>query len=161
MAGPTARRPQRRSSPARAAAAAAPAQQTGSAGSTTIPVTVVATPAGAADNSQADNRVVMYGLIVVIVALVALLLSLALIVANSNPTGTSKGLSDPAAFLGIAATAIAGLGGAFFGMALGLQGVTNANRDRAAAEAAKDAVQRRAERYLANLEPSIARNLVE
>lgn len=160
MAGPTAtvRRPQRRSSPARAAAQA-PAQST-SSGSTTIPVTVVATPA-AAPAAPRDYTAVLYGLVVVLVGFATLLVSLWLIVINSNPTGTSKGLSDPTAFLGMVAITVAGLGGAFFGVALGLQGVANANRERAAAEAAKDAVQKRAERYLANLEPSIARNLVD
>jgi len=42
-------------------------------------------------------------------------------------------------------------------VALGLQGVVNANKERAAAEAAKDVVQLRAERYLAYLEPEIAK----
>jgi len=80
---------------------------------------------------------------------------------TSNTSSNAKGLSDPAAFMGMVAIAIAGLGGAFFGVALGLQGVVNANKERAAAEADKDAVQMRAERYLAYLEPEVAKTLVK
>jgi hypothetical protein len=125
-----------------------------------IPATVVATPAAPVVHAPREYMPVVYGLIVVVAGFVAILIALFLIVINSNPNGTSKGLSDPTAFLGMIAIAIAGLGGAFFGVTLGLQGVVAANKERAAAEAAKDAVQQRAERYLAYVEPEVAKNLV-
>jgi hypothetical protein len=126
-----------------------------------IPATVVATPAAPAEHAPREYLAVMYGLAVVVTGFVAILLALIVVVLNSNGSGTAKGLADPAGLLGMVAIAIAGLGGAFFGVALGLQGVVNANKERAAAEAAKDAVQMRAERYLAYLEPDVARTLVK
>jgi hypothetical protein len=124
-----------------------------------IPATVVATPAAPVTPTPREYMAVVYGMIVVLVGFGAVLLALWLVVINSNQ-GTGKGLSDPAGLLGMVAIAIAGLGGAFFGVALGLQGVVNANKERAAAEAAKDVVQARAERYLAYLDPEVAKNLV-
>jgi hypothetical protein len=103
---------------------------------------------------------VLYGLIVVVSGFVALLIALWLIAVNASPSDASKGLTDPSAFLGMIAIAIAALAGAFFGVTLGLQGVTAANKERAAAVAARDAVQVRAERYLAYLEPDVAKNLI-
>jgi hypothetical protein len=131
------------------------------ANSVMIPATVVATPAVPAVHAPREYMAVVYGLIVVVAGFVAILIALWLIVINADTsnTGSTRGLSDPAAFMGMVSIAIAGLGGAFFGVALGLQGVVNANKERAAAEAAKDAVQLRAERYLAYLEPEIARTL--
>ena len=180
MAGPapatgrstTTRGPRRRSAAARAPAAAptvpvapavAPAAAPAIPGtSVMIPATVVATPAAPVVHAPREYMAVVYGLIVVVAGFVAILIALWLIVINANTSNTSsnaKGLSDPAAFMGMVAIAIAGLGGAFFGVALGLQGVVNANKERAAAEAAKDVVQLRAERYLAYLEPEIAKSL--
>jgi ABC-type lipoprotein release transport system permease subunit len=129
-----------------------------------IPATVVATPAAPVVHAPREYMAVVYGLIVVVAGFVAILIALWLIVINANASNTSstaKGLSDPAAFMGMVSIAIAGLGGAFFGVALGLQGVVNANKERAAAEAAKDAVQMRAERYLAYVEPEVAKTLVK
>ena len=182
MAGPapatgrstTTRGPRRRSAAASAPAAAptvpvapavAPAAAPAIPGtSVMIPATVVATPAAPVVHAPREYMAVVYGLIVVVAGFVAILIALWLIVINANTSNTSsnaKGLSDPAAFMGMVAIAIAGLGGAFFGVALGLQGVVNANKERAAAEADKDAVQMRAERYLAYLEPEVAKTLVK
>ncbi len=179
MAGPapatgrstTTRGPRRRSAAASAPAAAptvpvapavAPAAAPAIPGtSVMIPATVVATPAAPVVHAPREYMAVVYGLIVVVAGFVAILIALWLIVINADTsnTGGTRGLSDPAAFMGMVAIAIAGLGGAFFGVALGLQGVVNANKERAAAEAAKDVVQLRAERYLAYLEPEIAKTL--
>jgi hypothetical protein len=130
-----------------------------------IPTTVVATPAEAAapvaPEAPREYALVLYGLMVAVAGFVAILIALVVVVANSNPTSTTKGLADPAAFLGMVAIAIAAICGACVGATLGLQGVISANRERAAAEAAREAVQIRAERYLAYLEPEIAKNLVQ
>ena len=126
-----------------------------------IPATVVATPAAPqAPATPREYMPILYGLVVVVVGFVAILIALFLVVINSNPTDTSKGLADPTAFLGMVAISIAGLGGAFFGVTLGLQGTASANKERAAAEAAKDAVQLRAERYLAYLDPEVAKEVI-
>jgi len=98
-----------------------------------IPATVVATPVAPVVHAPREYMAVVYGLIVVVAGFVAILIALWLIVINANTSNTSsnaKGLSDPAAFMGMVAIAIAGLGGAFFGVALGLQGVVNANKER-------------------------------
>ena len=121
-----------------------------------IPATVVATPAAPVAPAPREYLAVVYGLIVVVAGFATILIALWLILIN-----IIKSLADPTAFLGMIVIAIAGLGGAFFGVALGLQGVVNANKERAAAEAAKDVVQQRAERYLANLDPEVAKTLVK
>ena len=166
MAGPTpstgragrttGRATQRRSAPSSAAAA----PTVGEGITAMIPATVVATPAAPVVHTPRDYMPAVYGMIVLLVGFGAVLLALWLVVINSNQ-GAGKGLTDPAGLLGMVAIAIAGLGGAFFGGALGLQSTLNANKERAAAEAAKDAVQARAERYLAYLDPEVARNLVQ
>ncbi len=126
-----------------------------SGNSVMIPATVVATPAAPVAPAPREYLAVVYGLIVVVAGFATILIALWLILINI------KSLADPTAFLGMIVIAIAGLGGAFFGVALGLQGVVNANKERAAAEAAKDVVQQRAERYLANLDPEVAKTLVK
>ncbi len=120
-----------------------------------IPATVVATPVAPVVHAPREYMAVLYGLIVVVAGFATILIALWLVLINI------KSLTDPTAFLGMIVIAIAGLGGAFFGVALGLQGVVNANKERAAAEAAKDVVQQRAERYLANLDPEVAKTLVK
>jgi hypothetical protein len=126
-----------------------------------IPATVVASPAPPVVHAPREYMVVVYGLSVVVAAFVLILIALLVVVVNSNGVGTDKGLADPAGLLGMVAIAIVGVGGAIVGFALGMQFVINANKERAAAEAAKDAVQQRAERYLAYLEPDIAKTLVK
>ena len=128
---------------------------------------VVATPAvpttqqaAGGPSAMQEWMPVLYGLVVVIAGFVALLIALWLIVINSNPSDTSKGLADPTAFLGLIAIAIAALAGSFFAVAVSWQAVRIANKERAAAVAARDAVQLRAERYLAYLEPEVAKNLI-
>jgi len=121
-----------------------------------IPATVVATQvAPAAPATPRENMPVFYGLLVVLTGFVAILIGLWVVVINY------KAAADATAVLGVITTAIAGLGGAFFGVAIGQQGTANANKERAAAEAGKDAAQMRAERYLAYLEPNVAKTLVK
>jgi hypothetical protein len=72
-----------------------------------------------------------------------------------------KTASDATAILGIVTTAIAGLGGAFFGMTIGQQGTASANKERAAAESAKDEAVKQTIRFAANMDPTVARRLVE
>jgi Co/Zn/Cd efflux system component len=122
-----------------------------------IPATVVATQAAPVAPASREYTPVLYGLIVVVTGFAAILIALCLVVLNTD----AKKVTDPAPLLGMIAIAVAGLAGAFLGVALGLQGTINANKERAAAEAAKDAVQMRAERYLAYLEPSVAKTLVK
>jgi len=129
------------------------------ADSVVIPAAVVATPATpatpAAPATPRESVSVLYGLIVVLAGFVAILIGLWFVVINY------KVASDATAVLGVITTAIAGLGGAFFGVAIGQQGTANANKERTAAEAGKDAAQMRAERYLAYLEPNVAKTLVK
>ena len=116
--------------------------------------TVAAPAAPAAPATPRESVSVLYGLIVVLAGFVAILIGLWFVVINY------KVASDATAVLGVITTAIAGLGGAFFGVAIGQQGTANANKERTAAEAGKDAAQLRAERYLAYVEPNVARTLV-
>jgi hypothetical protein len=102
-----------------------------------------------------ENLQIIYGLIVVVSGFVAILIGLWLVVINY------KTASDATAILGIITTAIAGLGGAFFGVAIGQQGTATANKERTAAEAGKDEAQMRALRFAANMDPVVARRLVE
>ena len=159
------RTPRRRAAAAPATApAAAPVVATVAAptltgNSVVIPAAVVATPATpaapAAPATPRESVSVLYGLIVVLAGFVAILIGLWFVVINY------KVASDATAVLGVITTAIAGLGGAFFGVAIGQQGTANANKERTAAEAGKDAAQMRAERYLAYLEPNVAKTLVK
>lgn len=156
------RTPRRRTASAPAAAAAAVpvvatfAAPTPTGNSVVIPAAIVATPAApAAPPSPRESVSVLYGLIVVLAGFVAILIGLWFVVINY------KVASDATAVLGVITTAIAGLGGAFFGVAIGQQGTANANKERSAAEAGKDAAQMRAERYLAYLEPNVAKTLVK
>ena len=185
MAGPTNANTGRTSSPTRpaparrAAPAAAPrsAAQTAAAG-VPAPVVVapaatpaVATPALAVPapaphttpvNLQAgpapaprDGQGLLYGLIVVVTGFVAILIALCLVLINTKVGDSAT------ATLGIITTAIAGLGGAFFGVTVGQQGTASANRERAAAETAKDAAQMRTIKFAAYLDPAVGRRLVE
>lgn len=113
------------------------------------PVLPAATPA------PRENQQVLFGLIVVIAGFVAILFGLWLVVVNY------KTATDATAVLGIITTAVAGLGGAFFGVAIGQQGTASANKERAAAEAGKDEAQRRALRFAAHMDPAVARRLVD
>ncbi len=162
VAASASRTPRRRTAAAPAVApAVAPAIATVAAPSLTgnsvvIPATVVATQAApAAPAAPRESVSVLYGLIVVLAGFVAILIGLWFVVINY------KVASDATAVLGVITTAIAGLGGAFFGVAIGQQGTANANKERTAAEAGKDAAQLRAERYLAYLEPNVAKTLVK
>jgi hypothetical protein len=97
----------------------------------------------------------IYGMIVVIAGFVAILIGLFLVLLNV------KAGSDATAILGMITTAIAGLGGAFFGVTVGQQGTTSANKERAAAEAAKDEAQMRTIKFAAYMDPVVGRSLVE
>jgi hypothetical protein len=97
----------------------------------------------------------LYGLIVVLAGFVAILIGLLIVVLNYRTA------TDATAILGVITTAIAGLGGAFFGVAIGQQGTATANRERSVAEAGKDEAQMRALRFAANMDPVVASRLVE
>ena len=97
----------------------------------------------------------LYGLIVVVAGFAAILIALCLVLINS------KVGNDATAILGVITTAIAGLGGAFFGVTVGQQGTATANKERAAAEAAKDAAQMRTIKFAAYMDPAVGRRLVE
>jgi hypothetical protein len=180
---PTRPAPARRAAPApakRAAPAAAPAAahsgaaQTSAAGvpapEAVAPVAApaVATPAPAphaapapAAHAQAapapaprESQPLLYGLIVVVAGFVAILIGLTLVLLNK--TG-----NDATAVLGLITTSITGLGGAAIGFAVGQQGTSSANKERAAAEAAKDAAQMRTIKFAAYMDAAVGRRLVE
>lgn len=139
--------------------AAAPAAPVATA-QVTPAVVAPAPPAGAQAATppapvMRENIHILYGLIVVVAGFIAILIGLWLVVINY------KTAADATAILGIITTAIAGLGGAFFGVAIGQQGTATANRERTAAEAGKDEAQMRALKFAANLDPVVARRLVE
>jgi len=157
VAAAASRTPRRRAAaaPAVAPAVATVAAPTLTGNSFVTPAAIVAAPAApAAPATPRESVSVLYGLIVVLAGFVAILIGLWFVVINY------KVASDATAVLGVITTAIAGLGGAFFGVAIGQQGTANANKERTAAEAGKDAAQLRAERYLAYVEPNVARTLV-
>ena len=136
--------------------AAAPAPQVVSSPEISGPSVVVRMPAAApAAPAARENTAILYGLIVVVAGFVAILLGLWLVVINY------KTAADATAILGIITTAIAGLGGAFFGVAIGQQGTSSANKERANAEVAKDEAQMRTIKFAANMDPAVARRLVE
>jgi len=83
------------------------------------------------------------GFWVVIVGIVAILGALWLVL------GRFAVATDVSAVLGPVTTAIAGLGGAFFGISLGQAG-------KAASDTEKDKAQKRAEFYASRLDPAIA-----
>jgi hypothetical protein len=101
----------------------------------------------------------LYGLAAVIAGLLVLLVVVLLIVVNA--TNLKNQGADSIGYLAVAAVAVVGMVGPFFGVAIGLQFMSGANKERAAAEAGKDAVQLRAERYLAYLDPETAKTLVQ
>lgn len=182
MAGPTNANTGRSSSPTRpaparrAAPAAAPrgAAQTAPAG---VPVPAVvapaAVPAGTAPvavpspaphtapahpapaPAPSDSRALLYGLVVVVAGFAAILIALFLVLIN-NKVGDSA-----TAILGLITTSITGLGGAAIGFAVGQQGTSSANNERAAAEAARDEAQMRTIKFAAYLDPAVGRRLVE
>jgi hypothetical protein len=102
-----------------------------------------------------ENQQLTFGLIVVVAGFVAIVFALWLVVINYHAA------ADATAVLGIVTTAIAGLGGAFFGVAVGQQGTVSANKDRAAAVAAKDEAFRQTLRFAAHMDPSVAKRLVD
>jgi len=165
MAGPTGTDTGRTPSPARqpatrrAAPAAAPAA--GGAQQTIVarePAPAAVAPITAPQPAPAPQReslAMLYGLIVVVAGFVAILIGLYLVVVNY------KTATDATAILGIITTAIAGLGGAFFGVAIGQQGTASANKERNAAEAAKDEANMRSIKFAANMDPAVARRLVD
>jgi hypothetical protein len=93
-------------------------------------------------------------LIVVVAGFVAILIGLSLVLIN-------KSGNDAAALLGVITTSVTGLGGAAIGFAVGQQGTSSANKERAAAEAAKDAAQMRTIKFAAYMDPAVGRRLVE
>jgi uncharacterized membrane protein len=119
------------------------------------PASVLALAPALASAAPRENRQILYGLIVVLTGFAAILLGLLIVVLNY------KTATDATAILGVITTAIAGLGGAFFGVAIGQQGTATANRERSVAEAGKDEAQMRALKFAANMDPAVARRLVE
>lgn len=130
-------------SPAPAAAAPSPSH--------VAPATVA--PVG--PSFTRDNQQLTFGLIVVVAGFVAILIALWLVVINYHVA------ADATSILGIITTAIAGLGGAFFGVAVGQQGTASANKERAAAEASKEAAYKQTLRFAAHMDPSVAKRLVD
>jgi hypothetical protein len=102
-----------------------------------------------------ESLAMLIGMLVVVAGFVAILVGLWIVVINFHTA------ADATATFGIVTTAIAGFGGAFFGFAMGQQGTASANKERAAAEAAKDEAQMMSIRFAANMDPEIARRLVE
>jgi hypothetical protein len=102
-----------------------------------------------------ENQQLLFGLVVVVAGFVAIMIALWLVVINYHAA------ADATAVLGIVTTAIAGLGGAFFGVAVGQQGTASANKERAAAVAAKDEAFRQTLRFAAHMDPSVAKRLVD
>jgi hypothetical protein len=119
------------------------------------PASVSALAPAMMSETPRENRQILYGLIVVLTGFVAILVGLLIVVLNYRTA------TDSTAILGVITTAIAGLGGAFFGVAIGQQGTATANRERSVAEAGKDAAQMRALRFAANMDPVVASRLVE
>jgi hypothetical protein len=130
-----------------APAAAAPAANAAPA------VTVQVNPEQKPTAAPRENPMAMYGMTVVLAGFVAILLSVAIVL--------NYKVADASAILGTIITAIAGLGGAFFGVAIGQQGTNTANKERAASEASKDAAQAQTLRFAAYMDPEIAKRLVE
>ena len=124
-----------------------------------IPATVVATSPVAPAQAPREYMPFLYGLAAVVAGLIVLLAVVMLIVLNATNLKTQG--ADSIGYLAVAAVAVVGIVGPFFGVAMGLQFMAGANKERAAAEAGKDAVQLRAERYLAYLEPEVAKTLVK
>jgi hypothetical protein len=102
-----------------------------------------------------EGMALLYGTIVVIAGFVAILIALFLVLINV------KAGSDETAILGVITTTIAGLGGAALGVTAGQQGTALANKERAAAEAAKDEAQMRTIKFAAYMDPNVGRGLVE
>jgi hypothetical protein len=167
--------PARAAAPAQASAPAIPAPVVAPVQPVVAPVvapaTVVAPPPVAPGSTQAptdtgsgdrpgfrDNTQVLYGLIVVLAGFVAILFSLVVVLVSYK---SASDATSATAILGVITTAIAGLGGAFFGVAVGQQGTANANRDRIAAEAGKDQAQMRTLKFAANMDPTVARRLLD
>jgi hypothetical protein len=121
---------------------------------TVVPAPAVA-PAPPQPSVMRENQQLTFGLIVVVAGFVAIVIALWLVVINYHAA------ADATAVLGIVTTAVAGLGGAFFGVAVGQQGTVSANKDRAAAVAAKDEAFRQTLRFAAHMDPSVAKRLVD
>jgi hypothetical protein len=100
-----------------------------------------------------DKLKVQLGAGIIILGFLAILVSLWLVL------GKFTDAKDVTTILGPITTAIAGLGGAFFGVSLGQQGKEKAEQARDQAEQAKDKAQQRAEMYLAQLPPEIGQQV--
>jgi hypothetical protein len=100
-----------------------------------------------------DTLKAQLGAAIVIIGFAAILVSLWLVL------GRFSDAKDVTTILGPITTAIAGLGGAFFGVSLGQQGKEKAEQARDQAEQAKDKAQQRAEMYLAQLPPEIGQQI--
>ena len=96
-----------------------------------------------------DKLKLQLGAAIVVVAFIAILAALVI------DLGRATDAKDVGAILGPVTTAIAGLGGAFFGVNLGAQGKESAEKARDSAVEAKDKAQQRAEMYLARLPAAV------
>lgn len=140
-----------------AASSAADLHGAGSEAGTSAGARPAATPVESESrpSEPRELQALFYGALVVLAGFVAILIGLALVLLNIKTS------SDATAMLGVITTAVAGLGGAFFGITVGQQGTASANKDRAAAEAAKDEAQMRTIRFAAHMDPAVARRLVD
>lgn len=102
---------------------------------------------------KSDTGTARYGLWVVLAGFVAILIALWFIV------GRFTTAVDVTAVLGTVTTAVAGLGGAYFGMNLGQQGKAQADQARDDAEKKKDAAQRRADLYRGQLSAEVVQKV--
>ena len=101
------------------------------------------------DQGKADDWSVLknyLGFFVVMIAVVAVLVSLLITLSAFTPDGGVPVSADVTSVLGIVTTAISGLAGAFFGISLGQQG-------RSEAEAQKNEAEKKAQIYAQFVEP--------
>lgn len=140
--------------PVVAATPIASAEPRAAASQPALPVVVNVPALAPPPTAPREVQALFYGALVVLAGFAAILVALAVVLWNIK-TGP-----DATAILGVVTTAIAGLGGAFFGITVGQQGTATANKERATAEAAKDAAQTQTIRFAAHMDPAVARRLV-
>ena len=100
-----------------------------------------------------DKVKAQLGAVIVVIGFIAILAALWIVV------GSFKDAKDVTSILAPITTAIAALGGAFFGVSLGQQGKEQAEQGRQKAEADRSKAQQRAEMYLARLPPDVGQQV--
>jgi len=148
--------PARRPAPSAPAAAAVTVTTSVSPAASARPATGAAAREATASAPAAPREIpqTLYGVVVVLGGFAVILVSLWLVLVN-NKSGI-----ETTSIMGSITTAIAAIGGGFFGVVLGMQGTSSANKERRAAEAAKDAAQAQALRFAAYMDPETAKRLV-